>query len=113
MQQRARAAGRPISRSTLNGYALGRPSTQPARDTALALAAALGVTFEEVAAAVQETFGLDEGASPEARRMQRSEAWLRLTDDRTEREVDELLVIVEQVLRMRDLDALNGSPKTD
>lgn len=111
MEDRARAAGHPISRSTISAYEHGEITLQPSRDTVAGLAAALGVTYDEVAAAATETFGLD-AATLEGLRAQRAEAWLRLTDRRTDAEVDELLVIVDQVLRMRDMDGPNGRPKS-
>ena len=64
----------------------------------------MGCTYKEVADAVEETYSLDKDVAPDAHRTQRTEAWLRLTDDRTAAEVEELLLIVEQVLRMRDLE---------
>lgn len=104
MEERARAAGYPLSRSQISAYEHRQVATQPSREVVQGLAAALDLSFEEVAAAVTETFGLDGTHSTERRQARRAEAWLRLTDNRTEAEVDELLLIVEQVLRMRDLD---------
>lgn len=111
MEDRARTAGHPISRSMISAYEHGEVTTQPNRETVAALAAALDLTYGEVAAAANETFGLDD-VSPETRRSQRAEAWLRLTGDRTDAEVQELLLIVDQVLRMRDMDRPTGSAKT-
>lgn len=106
MADRARGAGYPISRSMISAYMRGEVSTRPSRERALALAAALGVSFEEVATAVEETYRLnvDADRSQSHRESQRAQAWLRLTGERTDDEVNELLLIVEQILRMRDMD---------
>jgi transcriptional regulator with XRE-family HTH domain len=106
MEDRARRAGYPISRSAISDYAQGRIATRPTRERVEALAAALECTFTEAATAVNETYRLDEAAAPDvdARRAQRAQAWLRLTGERTDAEVAELLLIVEQILQMRDLD---------
>ena len=107
MAERAKQAGRPISRSMISAYSRGEVATPPGEQRILALAAALGCTYGEVAAAVVETFGLESSPSPERRTSQRAEAWVRLTAHRTEAEVEELLLIVEQVLRMRDMERPN------
>lgn len=105
MEERARRAGRPISRSAISDYERGNIATRPGRDRVLALAAALGCPFDIVAAAVDETYRLDAGSTPvNDLQAQRAQAWLRLTGDRTDVEVAELLLIVEQILRMRDID---------
>ena len=104
MEERARQAGHPISRSQISAYEHGQVTTQPTRGVVLGLAAAIDCTFDEVAAAVAETFGFDSTRASERQRSQRAEAWLRLTGDRTDDEVTELLLIVEQILRMRDMD---------
>jgi transcriptional regulator with XRE-family HTH domain len=108
MEERAAKAGHPISRSMLSSYMRGEAGV-PTLTTIAAIAAALDVSFPEVAASVDETYRLQLGLAldPErsARRHQRTEAWVRLTGDRTEAEVEELLLIVEQVLRMRDLES--------
>ena len=105
MEERARAEGHPISRSAISDYEHGRITSRPGRDQVEALAAALGCTYEEVADAVEESYRLDRNdTTSDARRTQRAEAWVRLTADRSEAEVEELLLIVEQVLRMRDLE---------
>ena len=105
MEDRGRRAGYSISRSTISAYEHGKIPTRPSRERVEALAAALGCSYPEVAAAVDETYRLDSDETPLAgRRAQRSQAWLRLTEERTDDEVAELLLIVEQILRMRDLD---------
>lgn len=104
MEDRARAAGHRISRSQINAYARGEVKTQPSREVVAALAAALDCPYQHVAAAVRLTFNVDEGPPPAHRRAQRAEAWLRLTEERSDREVEELLLIVDQILRMRDAD---------
>ena len=104
MEERARQAGHQISRSAISDYERGNIVTRPTRERVVALAAALGCTYEEVATAVQETYRLEAESPPERQRSQRAEAWLRLTGDRTDDEVTELLLIVEQILRMRDMD---------
>lgn len=112
MAERARKAGHPISRSTISAYMRGEVATKPSEERVAALAAALGVTFDEVAVAADETYRLDGTGPPlEGLRAQRAEAWLRLTEERTDDEVAELLLIVEQVLRMRDMDSPQGLPK--
>jgi transcriptional regulator with XRE-family HTH domain len=108
MEKRAKEAGYDISRSAISDYEHGRIEGRPGRERVEALAAALGFAYPEVAAAVEETYSLGEDTADDAnerRKSQRAEAWLRLTDQRSDVEVDELLLIVEQVLRMRDLDA--------
>lgn len=114
MEDRARAAGHRISRSQINAYARGEVKTQPSREVVGALAAALGCPYQHVSNAARLTFpGLDEGPAEERRSSQRAEAWVRLTGDRTDAEVEELLLIVEQVLRMRDMERPNGLNKSD
>lgn len=103
MEQRARDAGFPISRSQISNYEHGSVERQPTEPIARGLAAALGCTFEEVAAAASESFGFDVARSGERRESQRAEAWLRLTEGRSDAEVEELLAAVEAILRMRDL----------
>jgi len=63
-----------------------------------------GELLDRICASVAETFGFDSTPAPERQRSQRAEAWLRLTGNRTDDEVTELLLIVEQILRMRDMD---------
>jgi transcriptional regulator with XRE-family HTH domain len=105
MAERARSAGHPISRSMISTYMRGEAATPPNRERVQSLAAALGVSFDEVAAAVNESYRLDgEESSPRDVEVQRAQAWLRLTGERTDDEVNELLLIVEQILRMRDKD---------
>lgn len=111
MEDRARRAGYKISNSLIHDYERGKIASRPGPDRVRALAAALGCSYPEVAAAVQESFPLEPVTSPDAGRTQRAEAWLRLTADRSPAEVEELLLIVEQVLHMRDLDKANGLPK--
>ena len=104
MEERARAAGHRMSRTQLNAYARGEVKKRPERAAVEALAAALGCPFPQVATAVDQAFDLGGPTPPERRRSQHAEAWLRLTDSRSNEEVEELLLIVEQVLRMRDLE---------
>lgn len=104
MEERARRAGHQISRSLISDYERGNITAPPSRARVEALAAALDCSVPEVVSAVAQSFGLADGDSAERRQTQRAEAWLRLTDQRSDEEVDELLLIVEQVLRMRDLD---------
>lgn len=94
-----------MSRSAISDYEHGRKLERPGPDRVAALAAALDCSFAEVAAAVEETWQL--AATPVA------EPWYvtrfrALTDGRSEAERGELLLIMEQVLRMRDLDGTNG-----
>lgn len=105
MQGRAREAGHQISRSTISAYMRGEVATAPTKERVQALAAALDVSFDEVAAAVNESYRLNGNSIPmEDSEAQRAQAWLRLTGERTDEEVNELLLIVEQILRMRDRD---------
>lgn len=110
MEERTHAAVRAgtldqsMSRSLISDYEHGRIASRPGPDRVEALAVALSCTFAEVAAAVEETYRLEPEKAPDARSAQRAEAWVRLTADRSEAEVEELLLIVEQVLRMRDLE---------
>jgi len=104
MEDRAREAGYPISRSQISNYEHSVVDRQPTEKIVRGLAAALDCSLPEVAAAVAETFGFDSTPAPERQRSQRAEAWLRLTGNRTDDEVTELLLIVEQILRMRDMD---------
>lgn len=113
MEERARRANHPISRSLISDYEHGKITTRPGRERVEALAAALGCTFPEVAAAVDETFAYERPPSPERRTSQRAEAWVRLTGDRTDAEIEELLLIVEQVLRMRDMERPNAPNDPD
>lgn len=108
MEERARRAGYPISRSAISDYERGNIAGRPGPERVQALAAALGCTYREVADAVEESYRLDLDAAPDAARAQRAEAWLRLTAHRSDMEIEELLRIVEQVLRMRDLDGPPG-----
>src|SRR5690242_1436863 len=105
MEERARRAGHPISRSMISAYMRGEVTTPPNRERVHAIASALDVSFEEVAAAVRESYHLkDVQASADDVQNQRAQAWLRLTGHRTDDEISELLLIVEQILRMRDMD---------
>lgn len=111
MEARARRAGYHISRSTISAYERGKITTQPSRETVQALAAALDVTYEEVAAAVREQFGLGDDQCDVSRR-QHAQAWLRLTSDRTDEEVQHLLKVVEEIVRFEDrLRHKGGSPE--
>lgn len=105
MEERARRLGHPISRSMISAYMRGQVPTPPNRDRVQALADALDVSFDDVATAAAESYRLDSGSPPmEDRQAQRARAWLRLTEERTDDEVAELILIVEQILRMRDMD---------
>lgn len=108
MEARARRAGYRISRSTISAYERGKITTQPSRKTVQALAAALDVTYEEVAAAASEQFGLGDDQC-DASRSQRAQAWLRLTADRTDEEVQHLLKVVEEIVRFEDRLRKGGS----
>lgn len=108
MEERARRGGHSISRSLISDYEHGRIAARPGPERVRAIACAIGCTYDEVAAAVDETYQLGTRQAQERRKSQRAEAWLRLTDERSDTEVEELLLIVEQVLRMRDLDVPGG-----
>jgi len=108
MEERARRDGKKISRQQINAYARGEVSRRPGPDVVAALAAALGCPYPQVAAAVNQAFSIDEGAVPRRRRDAHVREWQRLTEERSDTEVEELLLIVEQVLRMRDLDSPDG-----
>ena len=89
-----------ISRSTLTAYEHGRiPESRPGPEWVRALAAVLDCSFDEVAAAVEESYRLGMDASGEPWHVKR---WRALTADRPHAVVEELLVTVEQVLRMLD-----------
>lgn len=97
MAARATAAGYPISHSQLGTYAAGRINpVVPDEHTRRAIAAALGVTFEEV------TMAAVRWVAPEALdgiSTQHAIAFLRLTEGRTDEEIQQTLGVVEATLR--------------
>jgi transcriptional regulator with XRE-family HTH domain len=102
MEQRAAEHDTPISRQTLSDYANGKVRAYPSESTRRALAHALGVGYEEVTAAALES------AAPEMKesggaQLQHAQAFLRLTDGRTDDEIEQLLGVV--VAAMRAMDA--------
>lgn len=101
MEARAQEAGHRISRSTLGEYSTGERIPDPRNETLLAaLAAALDVTVDEVRAAALESVG--QPAQLEEHRSQQVEAFLRLTDGRTEREIEQLLGVVSAFVKGLD-----------
>lgn len=111
MEQRTREAvdrgelDQPLTRSVISDYEHGRIAGRPGRERVAGLAAALDCTFDEVAAAVEHTYRLAETSSAEPWYVTR---WKALTEGRSDAEREELLLIAEQVLRMRDLDDPSG-----
>lgn len=101
MEERAAARGTPISRTTLSDYANGRIRAYPSEDTRRALAHALDVSVEEVTAAAIETAApeLKEGRGTE---LQHAQAFLRLTEGRSDDEIEQLLGVVVAALRAMD-----------
>lgn len=102
MEQRAAEHGTPISRQSLSDYATGKVRAYPPERTRRALAHALDVSYEEVTAAALES------AAPEIKetggaQLQHAQAFLRLTDGRTDDEIEQLLGVV--VAAMRAMDA--------
>lgn len=104
MERRAAERGTPISRSALGDYANGRQTNLPSEETRQAIAAALDVTPNEVTAAALETAAPDIACS--SRSLQHAEAWLRLTNGRSEDEVAHLLGVVTAALTA--MDAVRG-----
>lgn len=106
MEARAHSQGHEISRSALSDYERGRIKQRPGRERVEALASALGCSFGEVAAAVEETWRLENASPAEPWHVKR---WRALVSGRSPAEVEELLLIDEQILRMRDLDSPDGA----
>lgn len=107
MEQRAAARGTPISRQSLSDYATGKVRTYPSEATRRALANALDVGVEEVTAAALET------AAPELRegrgaQLQHAQAFLRLTEGRSDDEIEQLLGVVVAAIRAMDARERRG-----
>ena len=96
MAQRATDAGHRISHTQLGAYSRGEVDALPSEKTRYALAAALGVTFDEVTAAAVESVAPDQ---LDGLRSQYAQAFLRLTAGRTEEEIRQTLGVVEATLR--------------
>lgn len=96
MAARATEAGYPISHTQLGAYARGEVPALPSERTRRAIAAALGVGFEEVTSAAMRSVAPDahEGLSS-----QHAVAFLRLTEGRTDDEIRQTLGVVEATLR--------------
>ena len=99
MAARARRAGTPISHVALSSYAHNRVASIPTERTRLALANALDVDLPEVNAACVQSLAT-ETTDPVLR--QRAQAFLRLTADRSDAEVDQLLAVVAAALAAID-----------
>ena|SRR5690242_5853361 len=95
MAERATAAGYPISHVQLGKYAREGADTMPSEKTRRAIAAALGVDPEEVKAAVWASIAPEQ---PDGVRAQHAQAFMRLTEGRTEEEIRKTLAVVEVVL---------------
>lgn len=103
MEERARRAGYHISRSTISDYEHRKITTPPTDETARALAAALDVTYDEVVSAIRaQHYGGSQLCPEEERSSRRAQAWLRLTANRTDEEIQHLLSVVEQIIRFED-----------
>jgi transcriptional regulator with XRE-family HTH domain len=96
MAERARAAGHPISHTQLGAYARGEVDAMPSEATRHAIAAALGVTFNEVTAAAWTSVA---PTPPGGMVSQHAQAFLRLTEGRTDEEIRQTLGVVEATLR--------------
>lgn len=96
MAERARVAGRKISHVQLAAYARGEFSALPSAATREVIAAALGVSFDEVTAAAWASVAPEQ---PEGPRTQYAQTFLRLTEGRTDAEIRQTLGVVEATLR--------------
>ena len=85
-----------ISHVQLGEYAKGNIAAIPAEATRHAIAAALGVSFDEVSAAAWRSVVPD---APEIEVSQHALAFMRLTEGRTDEEVRQTLRVVEATLR--------------
>lgn len=92
MERRAAAAGRPISRTSIGDYANGKQTAFPNEEIRHALAAAIDSSFEVVTKAALQSAAPD--ADIDGRNLQRAEAWLKLTEGRSDEEVRHLLSVV-------------------
>lgn len=105
MAARARDAGHPISHSSLGDYQTKRTTPDPRNEAQMTrLAAALGISVDEVRAAAWESVG--HPTPLDGRRTQQVEAFLRLTDGRSEQEIEQLLGVVSAFVK-----ALDGRPR--
>jgi len=96
MAERAAAAGYRLSHTQFGAYARGEVRAVPDEDTRHALAAGLGVSFEEVTAAAWESVAPE---PPPGLSAQHAIAFLRLTQGRTDAEIRQTLGVVEATLR--------------
>lgn len=101
MADRAAAAGHRISHAQIGQYAAGKVRTYPAEPTRHALAAALGVTVDEVSAAAMQTAApeLVDGAGME---LQHARAFIRETRGRSDAEIIQLLGVVRAAIKAMD-----------
>jgi hypothetical protein len=90
---------RRLSHTQLGAYAAGRVKTVPDEQTQRAIAAALGVDVEEVAAAAWPA-----GAAkrPDGVTSQHALAFVRLTEGRTDEEMRRTLGVVEAMMHAMD-----------
>lgn len=111
LERRSKDAGKPISRSRLNTFG-NRPTLTalPAEETRSAIAAALDVSVDVVTAAALESAGIEDLVG-DSRSLQHAEAWLRLTEGRSEVEIQHLLGVVSAALRaMEAVERDSGAP---
>lgn len=110
LERRAKEAGHPISRSRLNTFVTtDEIKAIPSEQTRSAIAAALDVSVEVVTAASLESAGIDDLAA-DGRSLQHAEAFLRLTEGRTEEEVQHLLGVVTATLRAMEASEQRRNP---
>lgn len=102
MADRAADRGHPISFVQLGEYASGKLRSFPNEDTRRAIAAALDVSLEEVAAAAVVTAAPELANGEALLQLQDAQAFLRLTSGRSRAEVTQLLGVVEAALRAID-----------
>jgi hypothetical protein len=97
MERRAADAGTPISRTSLGDYANGKQTAFPNEDARRAIAAAIDSSYEVVTAAALESAAPQ--VAGDGRTLQRAEAWLKLTEGRSDEEVQHLLGVVAAALK--------------
>lgn len=107
MAARAVDQGHQISHVTIGDYALGKNVTYPAESTRLALAAALGVSIEEVSAAAMAQAAPELADGPPMQ-LQHARAFLRKTAGRSDVEITQVLGVVDAALDA--MDAVRSLP---
>lgn len=110
MAARAEGAGYPLSHSQFGAYAAGRVKAIPDEPTRRAIAAALGVSFEEVTAAARESLGLDVSDAVQSQYVQ---AFVRNIEGRPDEEIRRALAVVEVLMGMAPGEEAGEVPGPD